>query len=151
VADATLGRCLERGSIRPGLHAALRARWVPRLAAVECPRAGLLHLEALGFANLLHDPASRRLSGLVDYEDCVGGDPLFELTWMEYYYGERRSAQASFACARFERGYGAWPLDDGRVTLYRALPYLEKLAWLPPDGARAHAHRQALEQLARAL
>jgi aminoglycoside phosphotransferase (APT) family kinase protein len=151
VARHVLATCQARASVGAALLAGLRERWYPRLATVELARPALLHLESLGFANLLYDPASRAITGLLDYEDCIGGDPLFELTWMTYYLGPRTRPRAAFDFERFTQGYGAWPGDEDRESLYLALMYLEKLAWIDPEGARAAEHRDGLATITRAL
>jgi aminoglycoside phosphotransferase (APT) family kinase protein len=151
VADRVLTTCQERGSIGPELHATLRRHWYPALGGLWRERPALLHLESLGFANLLYDPPSRRITGLIDFEDCMGGDPLFELTWMEYYFGDRASEQQYFDYARFARGYGPWPEDERASRLYRGLMLLEKLTWIDPVGRRAREHRERLEGLYREL
>jgi aminoglycoside phosphotransferase (APT) family kinase protein len=149
VADRVLATCRQRGSIGPELHAALRRHWYPALGELRRERPALLHLESLGFANLLYDPPSRRITGLLDFEDCIGGDPLFELTWMEYYFGGRSSGQPYFDYDRFAWGYGLWPEDEYAARLYRGLILLEKLTWIDPSGRRAREHRERLERLCR--
>jgi aminoglycoside phosphotransferase (APT) family kinase protein len=151
VARRALATCKTRASISPELATCLRERWYPRLAEVQLERPALLHLESLGFANLLYDPTLHSITGLLDYEDCIGGDPLFELTWMSYYYGDRGQPGSAFNYQRFAEGYGPWPGDDWRERLYRALMYLEKLAWIDPHGARATNHRQVLAVITRQL
>lgn len=147
IADRALATCVARASISAELTASLRERWLPRLTRIQLARPSLLHLESLGFANLLYDPASRSMTGLLDYEDCIGGDPLFELTWMTYYYGDRSRSASAFDYQRFAEGYGPWPGDDGRERLYLALTYLEKLMWIDPRSVRAVDHRNALESM----
>lgn len=147
VAEKVLDTCSRRGSVTAELDALLRDRWLPRLRDLGSPRAALLHLESLGFANILYDPKSRRITGFLDYEDCIGGDPLFELVWMCYYYGDRHSAQSYFDYDRFESEYGQWPDDASAAVLYKPITYLEKLAWIDPHGERAESHNQALRRI----
>jgi aminoglycoside phosphotransferase (APT) family kinase protein len=147
VASRALSICEARASISTALANVLRERWYLRLAEIPLERPALLHLESLGFANLLYDPVLRSITGLLDYEDCVGGDPLFELTWMTYYLGDRDRTDGVFNFRRFEEGYGRWPNNVQREKLYLMLMYLEKLAWIDPHGARALTHRQALAAL----
>ena len=47
--------------------------WVPQLEGVTISRPALLRMESLGVANLMYDPGSRRITGLLDYEDWLGG------------------------------------------------------------------------------
>jgi aminoglycoside phosphotransferase (APT) family kinase protein len=58
------------------LYEALERGWLPHLSRAEWGEPCLLHMEALGFANLLYDPATRAITGLLDYEDCLGDDPF---------------------------------------------------------------------------
>ena len=151
MAQRMLEICSRRQSIGKDLHVLLSESWYPLLARLDSKRAALLHLESLGFANILYDPASRKITGFIDYEDCIGGDPLYELVWMCYYYGDRGSANSPFNFKRFEEGYGPWPEDDLAATLYKPFTYLDKLTWINPDGQRACWHRRALASLCRAL
>ena len=85
VARRLLSACRRRASIDDALWRNLKSAWEPRLEELDGRRSALLHMESLGFANILYDPPSRRIAALLDYEDCIGGDPLFELVWMCYY------------------------------------------------------------------
>ena len=104
-------------------------------------------VHSLGFANLLYDPGTRHITGLLDYEDCIGGDPLFELAWMCYYYGDRCSDQPFFDYDRFCLGYGAWPEESDRAMLYRPFTYLDKLTWIDVGAERAIRYRHILSDL----
>ncbi len=104
-------------------------------------------MESLGFANLMYDPETRAITGLLDYEDCLGGDPLFEIVWMAYYFEHDGPDQTYFDFARFRSGYRE--LDDaaGRARLYAPLPYLDKLRWIPANGERARSYCERLAQM----
>jgi aminoglycoside phosphotransferase (APT) family kinase protein len=144
MADEALKMCLERGSIDGQLHRALRRSWLPQLRELVEVEPRLLHLESLGFSNILYDPATRRITGLLDYEDCVGGDPLFEFAWLYYYFGGRDSGQKYFDYRRFLEGYGPHPEPGDRLALYRPVMWLDKLSWIRPDSERADGYRQRL-------
>jgi len=147
VAEKAIGTCLERNSISNELYGMLKNRWLPMLPELRSKKASLLHLESLGFANILYDSDSRRITGFLDYEDCIGGDPLFELMWMCYYYGDRDSNQTYFNYKQSEKGYCEWPEDEFAATLYRPFMYLDKLTWIDPKGERAQDHNQALKRV----
>lgn len=135
-AESALETCRNRSSLPKDLAEALERSWVPRLAEVELPKASLLHMESLGFSNLMVDPESRQIVGLLDFEDCLGGDPLFETTWMRYYF-THPDTPPQFDFERFWQGYGTKLTDPVRERLYWPLTYLEKLRWIKPDGERA--------------
>jgi aminoglycoside phosphotransferase (APT) family kinase protein len=146
-AHSSIQLCRERGSIPAVLCDSLQDRWVPRLSEVAWSEPSLLHMEALGFANILYDPDTRAITGLLDYEDCLGGDPLFEIVWMAYYFEHDDPNQTFFDFARFQSGYGEMDRDASRVRLYEPLPYLDKLRWISPDGERARSYCERLEQM----
>jgi aminoglycoside phosphotransferase (APT) family kinase protein len=139
--------CQDRGALPLSLSQRLRERWIPGLKSAEIPRPSLLHMESLGFANIMYDPESRRITGLLDYEDCIGGDPLFEIAWMKYYFGDNAPIQPFFDFDRFELGYGPLQLDRDRMTLYRPFTYLDKLRWIDPSSSRAQSYLEKLAQV----
>lgn len=103
-------------------------------------------MEALDFANILYDPGTRSITGLLDYEDCLGGDPLFEIMWMAYYFEHDDLEQTFFDFARFWSGYGELEGDLGRARLYQPFPYLDKLRWIPSHSERAQSYCERLTQ-----
>jgi aminoglycoside phosphotransferase (APT) family kinase protein len=143
-ARSAIETCSERGSLPPTVCARLEQDWMPRLRTLDVQTPSLLHLESLGFANLLYDLDTRQITGLLDYEDCIGGDPLFELVWMRYYFEHDGPDQATFHFDRFHAGYGSIPSDDERVSLYEPFPYLDKLRWIAPTGNRARSYVEKL-------
>lgn len=149
VAQTAICRAAQRAGISRATASALERRWLPSLEQLTLDRPYLLHMESLGFANLLYDPQSRRITGLLDLEDCIGGDPLFELVWMTYYYGQPDSDQRFFDYARFQVGYGPWPGSERTALLYRPFAYIQKLTWIPLGTDRAAHHQRALRALAR--
>jgi aminoglycoside phosphotransferase (APT) family kinase protein len=145
-ARSAIQTCQRRGSLPEAVCTCLEREWVPRLAQVQLPVPQLLHLESLGFANLLYDPETREVTGLLDYEDCLGGDPLFEWTWMQYYLAYDGQTIPGFDFSRFLTGFGPLDVDRERLGLYAPFPYLDKLRWLDPQGTRA---RHYVIELAR--
>jgi aminoglycoside phosphotransferase (APT) family kinase protein len=146
-AESAIETSVNRGALLAPLAVRLKERWVPKLRALELRVPSLLHLESLGFANILYDPDTRKITGLVDFEDCLGGDPLFERVWMEFYFEHDGKDQTHFDFARFEAGYGPMVWDQARALLYRPFPYLDKLRWIDPHGPRAQLYCRRLEEL----
>jgi len=139
--------CRMRGSLPPALCDALMSRWEPRLRNIGCAEPSLLHMESLGFANIMYEPAARSITGLLDYEDCLGGDPLFEIVWMRYYFEHESRQQTYFDFGRFQSGYGDADFDIVRARLYEPLTFLDKLRWIECDGDRARQYWGRLDSL----
>lgn len=139
-ARSAIQTCRDRAALPPTLCRQLESAWVPLLPEAEVGQPSLLHMESLGFSNIMYDPASRRITGLLDYEDCLGGDLLFELAWMRYYFEHEGDTQRFFDFGRFEDGYGSIVRDDRRMALYQPFPYLDKLRWIRPGGQRARGY-----------
>lgn len=146
-ARSAIQTCRERGSLSNALCDSLHERWLPRLRHVEWTEPTLLHMESLGFENILYDPGTRSITGLLDYEDCIGGDPLFEIVWMSYYFDHEGPAQTFFEFGRFWSGYGKIDGDARRALLYEPLPYLDKLRWIAADGERARLYWKQLNRI----
>ncbi len=151
VADHFLSKCLERGSISPSLHAVLAKKWYPLLQRIDLGSPSLLHMESLGFANILYDATSRKITGLLDYEDCLGGDPLFELTWMHYYFEDNGPGQTYFDFDRFALGYGSLPNDEHRSLVYKPFTWLQKLSWIDTDSTRAAFYPTRIQEICNEL
>ena len=149
-ARSALATCGARAALAPALHSRLEACWLPALAALHLERPALLHMESLGFANILYQPETRTISGLLDYEDCLGGDPRFEFTWMRFYFERDGPEQYAFDFTRFAQGYGAIDWEDPVYQLYRPFTYLDKLRWVPIPGERATRYCEILEAMAEA-
>ena len=148
-ATSAIATCLGRGSIPEDLGRELEKRWVPELEKLSVSRPALLHMESLGFANLMYDPKSRTVTGLLDYEDCIGGDPLFEMVWMRYYFEHDGADQVYFDFSRFEQGYGHVETDSERALIYWPFTYLEKLRWIEPACSRAQSYWDRLRGLVK--
>jgi hypothetical protein len=104
-------------------------------------------MESLGFANIMYDAKTRKITGLLDYEDCIGGDPLFEILWMKYYFEHDNKDQKHFNFDRFESGYGKIEYNSKRMSIYSPTIYLNKLQWIEPKGKRAQAYVEKLYNL----
>ncbi len=137
----------DRQAIPITLAERLDIDWVPALAEINVEKPSLLHMESLGFGNIMYDQNSRHITGLLDYEDCLGGDPLFELAWMRYYFEHDGADQRYFSFTRFESGYGRSAWEERTLDLYRVYPYLDKLRWIQPDGERAKSYVARLESI----
>ena len=144
-AASALSTCLSRGAVPPLLAKEMKKRWFPKLEKADLERPSLLHMESLGFANIMYDPETRTITGLLDYEDCIGGDPLFEICWMRFYFEHDSHDQRYFDVGRFAAGYGALELDSDRIALYRPFTFLDKLRWIEPEGSRAKGYVRRLE------
>ena len=143
-AEGMLRGCARWDSLDTEVRWALEAKWLPALSRLHIERPALLHLESLGYANILYDPESRRITGFLDFEDCIGGDPLFELDYMCHYYGPRGTPQLCYDYGRFEETYGAWPENPHRSLLYRVYRYMFPLASGQLKGEIATARNQEI-------
>lgn len=139
--------CVERGALSRSLARRLKTRWLQQVESMHLDRPSLLHMESLGFANIMLDPENRTITGLLDYEDCIGGDPLFEICWMKFYFEYDAPDQLYFDFDRFAEGYGELDLDQERMRLYSAFPFLDKLRWIALESARAGSYVRSLEEL----
>ncbi len=142
-----------RNAITSDLCQDIKANWLPLLSRVDAGTPALLHMESLGFANLMYDPGTRKLTGLLDYEDCIGGDPLLEFLFMRFYFEHdhegtyRRDSwltQRHYDFERFAAGYGNAQDNADRISLYQPFPYLDKLRWMDPQSPRAASYRNEL-------
>ncbi len=85
-ARSAIATCADRAAISLALCNRLQQNWLPALAQMHLDTPSLLHMESLGFANIMYTPETRKITGLLDYEDCLGGDPRFEFVWMRFYF-----------------------------------------------------------------
>ena len=148
-AESALNTCIERGALSLDLAETLEKHWFPHLNTIAVEKPHLLHMESLGFANILYDPETRTITGLLDYEDCIGGDPLFEICWMKYYIEHDSQNQQYFDFARFYEGYGSIALDIESLELYTPFPILDKLRWIEQESSRAKGYIRWLEDFVR--
>ena len=150
-----IARCVERGAFDSNLAARLRAlpqRFDTELASA---RTGLIHYEDIMFNGNLIVGGNRRIAAVLDFAGAIAGDPMWELMWFDYYFGEygyyQRTA-ASFSLARFRCAYGIE--YDPRAPLQRLYlisAVLEKLSFLPLHDPRAAHHRSMLAELVAEL
>lgn len=144
-AASALSTCLSRKSLPLVLAKQLEERWLPKLSQVDLKKPSLLHMEALGFANIMYEPETRTITGLLDYEDCIGGDPLFEICWMKFYFEYGSQDQHYFDFGRFAAGYGELELDSERIALYSPFTFLDKLRWIEQDSDSAKGYVRKLK------
>lgn len=145
-AESALTVSSARAALPSALAEQLEKYWLPKLQRIDLEKPSLLHMESLGFANILYEPKTRTITGLLDYEDCIGGDPLFEICWMEYYFEHDSQDQPYFDFRRFAAGYGSIEHDVERVTLYSPFPLLDKLRWIEPESSRVKGYICRLEE-----
>lgn len=106
-----------------------------RFAALEEPRQPVLCHNDFHPGNVLADQdegGAWRLSGLVDFENAVAGDPLFDLAKALDYTAHECAAGPTPLAA----GYGALDRPGAReaLTLYRVFHKLELLNWFEATG-----------------
>lgn len=110
----------------------------------------LLHMESNGYCNLILDPDTHRIAAVLDFEEVLAGDPLFEIVSMAWYLGRRGIAdhggRTGFSWPRFLREYGAVEWDSPLVPIYRAVILLEKL-WREDRQSRARGLLRIVRRL----
>jgi aminoglycoside phosphotransferase (APT) family kinase protein len=85
--------------------------------------------------NVLVDPATGRVTGLIDVENAIAADPLMDLAKTES-YSIRGNAEK---LAGLHDGYGVLPPDwRERTTLYRLYHALELWDWFASIGTTVH-------------
>ena len=151
MAESALETCRQRSSLPSAVCARLEKTWTPKPYEIELQVPSLLHLESLGLANIIYDPSTREITGLLDYEDCIGGDPLLEWAWMRYCFEHDGPDQTYFDFDPFLVGCGALEEDETRLLLYEPLPYLGKLRCIQAPGDRAHACADRLPAIVQEL
>lgn len=147
VAAWRLDACIQRGAIDAALGERLSAlpyRFADELAATQ---TCLLHCEdIMQNGNLILGP-NGRIVAVIDFAGAMAGDPLWELMWFDYYFGEYGdfgSTPTGFDLARFKQAYGiTYDPWSPRQQLYLLGALLDKLSWLPLAGPRA-AHHQGM-------
>lgn len=147
-ARSAIATCAERAAISETLCHHLEQTWLPALAKIHLDTPSLLHMESLGFANIMYAPETRKITGLLDYEDCMGGDPRFEFVWMRFYFEHDGAQQPYFNFQRFTQGYGKINWEDPVMQLYRPFTYLDKLRWIPIPSERATRYNRLLDAIA---
>jgi aminoglycoside phosphotransferase (APT) family kinase protein len=152
---------------RLGVPEAIAAVGAAVAGLTEPARVTLLHCD-FALRNVLCDPTSRQVVGLIDFATALVGDPIYDLakmTWADFGRDEPRLRAA--LCRGWAEGAGAGPgadadavagadaaIDDARLRLYEAIQGLAAVAWVDrrgPAGAHAafrSAGRNALLSLA---
>jgi hypothetical protein len=150
-----LGLCVRRGAITEALaERALRVahRFADDLGRVE-PRA--LHYEDIMWNGNVLVGADGRIAAVLDFSGAVAGDPLWELMWFDYYFGEYGlypRTDHSFDFSRFRHAYGLeYDPHAPLQRLYLMSALLEKLSFTDLASERARSHRAMLEVLVREL
>jgi aminoglycoside phosphotransferase (APT) family kinase protein len=111
--DEHLDRCIEAGFVDNPLAEEIRELFQAMRPALANRPMRLLHGD-LGIHNIVVDPASKDVTALLDWEDALVGDPLFDIAMVSSFHPERR-------LPAFLQGYGlAQPNPDERrlVALY---------------------------------
>ncbi|MHB8576141.1 MAG: phosphotransferase family protein [Dehalococcoidia bacterium] len=124
---------LEQAALAHGESTAIVRRALEivrgRTADLEQPTSQLLHGD-FSTKHLLID--HERISGVLDLEDCQGGDPAKDFAWWEFFFG------AKLPSAWLEQGYGngvAFTEEHyRRRQFYRLLLGLEALQYYAGDG-----------------
>jgi aminoglycoside phosphotransferase (APT) family kinase protein len=81
--------------------------------------------------NLLVDPETWRLNGIIDVENAIAADPLLDLAKAQYYSIKDDRAKLDGLLA----GYGELPADwEQRTTTYRLYHALELWDWFTVIG-----------------
>ena len=150
-----IGQCVERGALDARLGARLEALPDQFGAELTAAKTGLIHREDVMFNGNLIVGANRRIVAVVDFAGAMAGDPMWELMWVDYYFGEygyyQRTVE-SFDLRRFRRAYGVqYDAHGPRQTLYLVSALLEKLSFVAADDRRAVHHRQMLAEVVECL
>jgi aminoglycoside phosphotransferase (APT) family kinase protein len=125
----------ERGG-DPALGDRLRAVVVERMYLLDaCPTAHLCHYD-FHSGNVLaeRNDGSLHLSGILDFESAIAGDPLMDIAKALYYFTPEDEPKKAALLA----GYGALDRGDWQETLdlYRLYATLELWCWMEQIGNR---------------
>ncbi len=112
-----------------GLHARI-AEYVAEHPVVADVAPVLCHND-FHEGNLLVDPATWRLNGIVDVENAIAADPLLDLAKAQYYSIKDDRVKLD----GLVKGYGELPADwEERTTTYRLYHALELWDWFKLIG-----------------
>jgi aminoglycoside phosphotransferase (APT) family kinase protein len=130
----------------PALGDRLRAVVHERAYLLDaCPTAHLCHYD-FHSGNILaeRNDGSLRLSGVLDFEGVIAGDPLMDIAKALYYFTPEDEPKKAALLA----GYGALDRGDWQETLdlYRLYATLELWCWMAQIG-----NREPLDSLAEDL
>jgi len=123
---------------RVGVPEAIAAIVAGVAALAPSSEVSLLHCD-FALRNVLCDPASRQVIGLIDFATSLIGDPTYDLakmTWADFGRDEPR-VRAALLRGRAE-GAGA-AVDELRLRLYESIQGLAAVAWSDRQNA-GHAH-----------
>ena len=139
-----LAEFAERGG-DSALGDRLRAVVIERTQLLEaCATAHLCHYD-FHSGNILAESrdGSLRLSGVLDFESAIAGDPLMDIAKALYYFTPQDEPKKTGLLA----GYGALDRGDWQETLdlYRLYATLELWCWMAQIGNREPLARLADE------
>jgi aminoglycoside phosphotransferase (APT) family kinase protein len=143
--ETKLTEFVERGG-NPALGDRLRAIVVERTYLLDaCTGARLCHYD-FHSGNVLAESngGTLRLSGILDFESAIAGDPLMDIAKALYYFTPEDEPKKAGLLA----GYGAIDRGDWQEThdLYRLYATLELWCWMAQFG-----NREPLDSLAEDL
>jgi aminoglycoside phosphotransferase (APT) family kinase protein len=133
--ETKLAEFAERGG-ESALGDRLRAVVIARLSLLEaCTAPHLCHYD-FHSGNVLAErrDGSFQLSGIVDFESAIAGDPLMDIAKALYYFTPADEPKKAALLA----GYGALDRKDWQATLdlYRLYATLELWCWMAQIGDR---------------
>jgi aminoglycoside phosphotransferase (APT) family kinase protein len=142
--EMKLTEFVERGG-DPALGARLTAAVVERTYLLDaCTTAHLCHYD-FHSGNVLaeRNDGSLHLSGILDFESAIAGDPLMDIAKALYYFTPEDEPKKAGLLA----GYGAIDRGDWQETLdlYRLYATLELWCWMAEIGNREPLARLAEE------
>ncbi|MFE9580605.1 phosphotransferase family protein [Nocardia sp. NPDC006044] len=120
----------------PALHAGVGAYVAKRIELLgRCEYPVLCHNDFHEGNVLVERVAGNwRMTGFIDVENALAGDPLLDLAKTDYYSARRDPVQRT----ALAEGYGCLPADwPARSTLYRLYHALELWDWFASIGAEA--------------
>lgn len=106
----------------------------------EPPEAALLHCD-YSPRNILVDPQSHRVTGVIDFEAATRGDPQYDLaksTWLSI-GGDGRAGREREAFVSGWTETSGWQFDPRLHRIYEAMQGLAALAWARVEGEAEHA------------
>ena len=108
--DRHVAHCLEIGAISGAEATRIEERFERSMPQLDMATGALLHGD-LGSHNIFRDTSSD-IMWLVDWEDALVGDPLYEIAfWLTFHPARRWPAALD--------GYGlAWPLPESEAELF---------------------------------
>ena len=135
---------LERaGALDSSMCEAIRASFQAHKAALEGVRESRLIHGDLRFANILVGPDDGSLSGIIDFEAIMFGDPAYDLAILTY--------QSPADLEAILQGYGDAPAVEGdlavRLGTYRLIRAVLELDWAIAAKASPNRVRRCRKEL----